>query len=347
MGKLKALIYWEGFPVCGLILREVIKNHPEIEIIATRPKVPFKDLEVSLNKEINWLNDDFDSSYLIKKFNSKNLFIHTGWNNKEILKYGDYIRKNNNAKVYVSVDNDLRLSLRQVIGSIYYRLILKSKFDGALVPGIKSKKLMRFLGMNPKNIYIGLYGAYEGIFKSTKLILDRNDEFLYVGQLTKRKSIDLLVNAFEVYKANGGKWNLRIIGSGDLVISKQIGGLYIEGFLQPNEIAVRMNNSKVFVLLSKLEHWGTVVCEAAACGMQLLLTHNIGSKDDLLIDGLNGFEIFDHDIDKVVDGFEYFEKLSSANWVNGSNVSSKLSSLYNTQTYYSSFNNILIKEGLL
>ena len=347
MGKLKALIYWEGFPVCGLILREVIKNHPEIEIIATRPKVPFKDLEISLNKEINWLNDDFGSSYLIKNFSDKNLFIHTGWNNKEILKYGDYIRKNNNAKVYVSVDNDLRLSLRQVIGSIYYRLILKSKFDGALVPGINSKKLMRFLGMNPKNIYIGLYGAYEGIFKSTKLILDRNDEFLYVGQLTKRKSIDLLVNAFEVYKANGGKWNLRIIGSGDLVISKQIGGLSIEGFLQPNEIAVRMNNSKVFVLLSKLEHWGTVVCEAAACGMQLLLTHNIGSKDDLLIDGLNGFEIFDHDIDKVVDGFEYFEKLSSANWVNGSNVSSKLSSLYNTQTYYSSFNNILIKEGLL
>lgn len=347
MGKLKPLIYWEGFPVCGLILREVIKNYPEIEVIATKPRVPFKDLEISLNKEITWLNDDFDSSYLIKKFNNKNLFIHTGWNNREILKYGNYIRKNNNAKVYVSVDNDLRFSLRQVFGSIYFRLLLKNKFNGALVPGMKAKKLMRFLGMNPKNIHVGLYGAYEGIFKSTKLILDRDDEFLYVGQLTKRKSIDLLVNAFKMYKANGGKWNLRIIGSGDLVISKQIKGLSIEGFLQPNEIADKMNNAKVFVLLSKLEHWGTVVCEAAACGMQLLLTHNIGSKDDLLIDGLNGFEIFDHDIDKVVEGFEYFEKLSTSQWVNGSDVSIKLSSLYNTHTYYASFKNILIKEGLL
>jgi len=347
MGKLKPLIYWEGFPVCGLILREVIKNYPEIEIIATRPKVPFKELEIFLDKEINWLNDDFDSSYLIKKFNNKNLFIHTGWNNKEILKYGDYIRKNNNAKVYVSVDNDLRFSLRQVLGSIYFRLFHKSKFNGALVPGIKAKKLMRFLGMNPKNIHIGLYGAYEGIFKNTKLILERNDEFLYVGQLTKRKSIDLLVNAFKIYKANGGKWNLRIIGSGDLVISKHIEGLTVEGFLQPTEIADRMNNAKVFVLLSKLEHWGTVVCEAAACGMQLLLTHNIGSKDDLLIDGFNGFEIFDHDINKVVDGFEYFEKLTTAQWVIGSEASTKLSSLYNTHTYYSSFKNILIKEGLL
>ena len=347
MGKLKPLIYWEGFPVCGLILREVIKNHPQIEIIATRPKVPFQNLEISLNKEITWLKDDFDSNYLLKNFRDKNLFIHTGWNNNEILKYGSYIKKHNNARIYVSVDNDLRYSLRQIIGSIYFRLFLKNKFNGAIVPGIKSKKLMIFLGMNPKNIHIGLYGAYEGIFKITKSILDRNNEFLYVGQLTKRKSIDLLVNAFQVYKANGGKWNLRIIGSGDLVIPKKIKGLYLEGFLQPNDIADRMNNAKVFVLLSKLEHWGTVVCEAAACGMQLLLTHNIGSKYDLLIDGLNGFEIFDHDINKVVDGFKYFEKLSSANWVNGSNVSSKLSSLYNTQTYYSSFNNILIKEGLL
>ena len=156
-----------------------------------------------------------------------------------------------------------------------------------------------------------------------------------------------MINAFKKYKANGGKWNLRIIGSGDLVFSKQIEGLTVEGFLQPNEIADRMNNAKVFVLLSKLEHWGTVVCEAAACGMQLLLTHNIGSKDDLLIDGLNGFEIFNHDIDKVVEGFEYFEKLPTSQWINGSDVSTKLSSLYNTHTYYASFKNILIKEDLL
>jgi len=36
MGKLKPLIYWEGFPACGLIIKEVVDEFENIIILATR-----------------------------------------------------------------------------------------------------------------------------------------------------------------------------------------------------------------------------------------------------------------------------------------------------------------------
>ena len=81
---------------------------------------------------------------------------------------------------------------------------MKKYFDGAFVPGREGQKLMSFLGMERKNIYIGSYGAYEEIFNDSLCITKRDNEFLYVGQLNKRKSIDVLIEAFDLYRKNGG-----------------------------------------------------------------------------------------------------------------------------------------------
>src|SRR5207244_11365398 len=46
--------------------------------------------------------------------------------------------------------------------------------------------------------------------------------------------------------------------------------------------------SDVFALLSEREPWGVVVNEAAACGLPLVLSDQVGAAHDLLRDGENG-----------------------------------------------------------
>ena len=55
--------------------------------------------------------------------------------------------------------------------------------------------------------------------------------------------------------SRGGTWDLCIVGDGDIIIDSSIEGLIVLPFQQPNEVANIMNQSKVFCLLSRKDHW--------------------------------------------------------------------------------------------
>ena len=332
---IRPIIFWEGFPVCGLLLKQVIKQFKcNLIIVATKPSVLFKNLEELLGHKIIWLDDANDIWDRKGEFSDRNFVIHTGWTHKGWLKYDLFVKERNNAKVIVVVDNHFKKSLRQFFGAFYFRLVLKKYFDGAFVPGREGQKLMSFLGMERKNIYIGSYGAYEEIFNDSLCITKRDNEFLYVGQLNKRKSIDVLIEAFDLYRKNGGTWNLRILGSGELQ-DKCIGeGVIFEGFTQPHKVASKMNNSKVFLLISREDHWGTVACEAAACGMHLITTKTVGATIDIVRNNINGVVLNDIKIDCLVDSFNYYEQLDEKILLNGSKVSKGIAKGYDSNSYY-------------
>ena len=340
--NLKIMLFWEGFPVCGLLTKKLAEEFGEnLTILATRPTVPFEDLEKILDHKIIWLDDADDIWKNKEKFNDKNLIIHTGWKHKGWLKYDRYMKKNYRAKIVVLVDNRYRGDVRQFLGAIYFRLFLKKYFDAVLVPGKDGQKLMHFLGMNKKRIYTGLYGAYEEIFRERTPIENRNKEFLFVGQLIKRKSVDVLVKSFKDYKGKGGTWNLRIIGSGPLENICNGEGIILENFAQPYEIVKKMNNSRVLILPSRDDNWGTVVCEAAACGMQLITSKRVGSTSDIVKNNTNGFilpRIKQADFEKA---FFYFENLPEAMLINGSKISKEITNNFNSQSYLTSIHKII------
>ncbi|MEY3894669.1 MAG: hypothetical protein RLZZ214_188, partial [Verrucomicrobiota bacterium] len=47
--------------------------------------------------------------------------------------------------------------------------------------------------------------------------------------------------------------------------------------------------SEAFVLPSLYEEWGLVVNEAMACGLPILVSKTVGSAEDLVVPGLNGY----------------------------------------------------------
>jgi len=307
----KILIIWEGLNSCSLLINELVKSENYlVDLIYTKANVPFKDQQ-KLIPGINKLRslDTLDELNQFQEIKDYDLVITTGWKSKNINKLLKLRKKNNSKSLNViAVDNKIATDrflnvdgkfnhtlIRQIIGAIYYRLILRSYIDFCFVPGNSSNNLMKFLGHKSHKIFFGYYGAYEKVYKRDINFLSKKNRFIFVGQLIKRKGIELLIKAFYQYYKNGGSWDLIIIG-GDLKTFEKISSrnriskkIIYYPFMQPNDISKEMHNSKAFILPSIQDNWGTVLCEAAYAGCFLLSSEQSGASVDLIKNGINGF----------------------------------------------------------
>ncbi|MGV6816540.1 MAG: glycosyltransferase family 4 protein [Thiotrichales bacterium] len=338
----KVLIFWEGFPVCGLLLTRVVREYNEnVVIVATKPAVPFNNMEKELGREIVWLSSPNDIWERREEFKEINFVIHTGWNHRGWIRFDKYLKKRNNAKIIFVVDNNVKNNLRQLLGAIYFRVVMKRIIDGVFVPGRQGQKLMRSFGVRENRIYLGNYGAYEKIYNVKVRFDQRRNEFLYVGQLNKRKSVDIILEAFQEYRGGGGNWGLRILGDGELRNLCVGDGVTFEGFAQPHVVADKMNQSKVFILISREDHWGTVVCEAAACGMNIITANTVGAADDIVRKNINGTVIDKICVKELVKQFNYYEQLAGELLAYGSEVSKSIAQGYNSTAYFAAFQRMM------
>lgn len=343
--NLKPIIFWEGFPACGLLINDLANRvNGDIIVYATRPLVPFKSLSDYANFKIKYINDTseiLDDWEIIK---DRNCFIFTGWSHSPLLKLSEKYKKENKKMISImTVDNRLKLTLRQIIGSIFFRIFLRNKIDYVMVPGFSSWNLMKFFGMDDNKIYKGYYGAYTSIYNNIVTSQKKEKTFIYVGSLDRRKSFDILINSFEAYKKEGGTWGLKVIGKGPL--QNKMKGLNIDykGFLQPEETAYHLNRSRVLILPSRDDNWGTVVCEAAACGNLLITSRNVGASMDIVIQGVNGKILESIDVKSLKKEMFWFQNLSKTKFKLGHKVSLSIASQFTEKIYASSVEDMFFK----
>lgn len=183
-------------------------------------------------------------------------------------------------------DANWRGDFRQLLlGPLAFRLRYRRHFDAIVVPGRQGERLLRYFGMQPTLIRTGMYGADPSLFSPGLPLDQRPREFLFVGQLIRRKDVLGLTSAFAEFSRQRPGWTLRICGSGEL--RKQIPGhpqIVVEDFVQPHELASRYRAARFLVLPSLVEAWGLVVHEASLCGCGLILSDAVGSGDDLASD---------------------------------------------------------------
>lgn len=285
---LRPLIFWEGFPPCGLLTRSLVKRFGDrLVLLGTKAAVPFEGLEDMLGRQIIWLDKPDDIWERRHEFADRNLILHTGWSHKGWLRFDRWIRRRG-AHVMVAVDNRFKTNTRQLIGAVWFRLWLRRHFDAAFVPGHSTTALMRFLGMPADRIFTGYYGASEDVYDAGPPMESRRPEFLFIGQLIERKGVDVLLDAFRRYRLQGGRWNLRMLGGGAMEDRCHGDGIIFEGFAQARAAAQRMREARCLILPSREDHWGTVVCEAAASGALLIVSQWVGAAPDLVRHGING-----------------------------------------------------------
>lgn len=119
----------------------------------------------------------------------------------------------------------------------------------------------------------------------------------FVGQLIRRKGLDLLLEALGQTDRTG--WTLRIIGAGTgrTVFEKQAAELDLSdkvefvGSLNNEAVRRELAGSDLLVLPSRWDGWGAVVNEALMSGVPVVCSDYCGAAD-LIIPGFNG-EVFE------------------------------------------------------
>lgn len=276
---------WSGFPqyAARCIGAFVATCKEECVVVATRPRVPVLGMEELCGCRVFWIDSEKEVNFSVLLSRVPKTLLVDGWATRPFNALRDLVRAHG-GRVFAMVDNNFIFSFREFVKAVRFRLFLKHHYDGYLVPGKSSLKLLRFYGVSDQKVHNGMYAADEKLFFNAVPIERRDKKFLFVGQLCNRKNVVGLAECFlDIPRDVRREWRLEICGCGpDKERIPRDSAITVHDFVQPEELAKLYQTARVFVLPSKEEHWGLVVHEAALSGCVLLASRFVGAVEDFI-----------------------------------------------------------------
>jgi glycosyltransferase involved in cell wall biosynthesis len=171
-------------------------------------------------------------------------------------------------------------------------------------------------------------------FNRKDMILPKKFRIIYVGQLSIRKGLPLLLMAF--CELNLPNAELCLIGAlteeVKIFLKKFHKNINYLGILPQTNLINELNNSSVFVINSIEDGFGQVIPQAMACGLPIICTENTGSSD-LVENGETGFVIPIHDKIALQEKILYFYENSQEVIRMGEAAQKKVSENYTWEKY--------------
>jgi len=229
----------------------------------------------------------------INTFDPDAVFLGAGWMDRDYLRIARVLKKKGTPVISGS-DHAWSGNLKQQLGRFIAPWYLHTAIDVLWIPGDRQRVMAEHLGYKGENCWSGHYACDWDSFSkmfSRRRIESKSSFFLYVGRYIEIKGLDLLIEAYQLYRTMTKlPWQLVCVGAGKLnqILIDQDGVTDL-GFIQPNKLPELMLNATAFVLPSKEEPWGVVIQEAAATGLPLICSESCGAVTHLLQDGYNGF----------------------------------------------------------
>lgn len=123
--------------------------------------------------------------------------------------------------------------------------------------------------------------------------------FTYLGYLVPRKNVKLLLESVKIVAEKRKDFRLDIIGDGVSLddLKKYVSENKLEsvvefhGFRQKHEIPAFFARSSGLLFQTDFDIWGLVLNEAMAAGVPCLSSPNAGATNDLIQEGITGFEV--------------------------------------------------------
>ncbi len=232
---------------------------------------------------------------------SPQLVYVSGWMDRGYLSVVRSL-KAQGAVVVTGMDSQWTGSIRQqVVAKWVHWHLRKNCFSYAWVPGPMQYEFARRIGFRQTEILCNLLSGNFSLFQEAAGALTEEKrrhyprQFLYVGRFARSKGIDLLIEAFRIYRTHyRGDWSLTCVGNGPMQseLARQE-DIRIEPFLSQDALVERARQAGAFVLASRDEPWGVVAHEFASAGLPMILSQNVGARPQFLIDGLNGYTFFE------------------------------------------------------
>lgn len=201
---------------------------------------------------------------------------------------------------HVDYFNKMKLIYDGTLQPASYIKMDKAQYNNAdyiLVGSNYVKKSFVDNGFPSKQIIVNNYGMHLDYFKPTKLDSKEIYDLIMVGNWSKRKGCDVLIEVCKKYN-----YSLLHVGAiSDVIFPDEINFKH-QNIVPESELIYYYSKAKVFVLLSKDEGLALVQPQAVACGLPLVITKHTGG-DDLLqyIDNKDYIKVVDdfNDIDEI------------------------------------------------
>ena len=210
------------------------------------------------------------------------------------------------------------------------RRLLVGRARAFVAYGSRARDYLQSLGAAPDRIHVAINTVETEFFERETRERRRGPAgpgFLYVGNFTPGKRLDLLLDAFARVAAARGEPRLTMVGDGPSreALALQAAALGIagrvsfEGYRQRHEIPDYLARARCFVFPSEYDIWGLVLVEAMAAGLPCLASVYAGATADLVEDGVTGYRADFGDVErtanimlKMVDNPELAARIGAA-----------------------------------
>lgn len=190
----------------------------------------------------------------------------------------------------------------------WLKSLLLGCYCAAIVAGRRHRDYFRFLGFRKRPVLPGYDGVeIERIRRQSGTAIApagspfEQRPFLFVGRFVGKKNLFTLLRAYALYAAKAPTPARRLVlaGSGPdetalRQLAEQLGissRIDFPGFLAAEAVSQQLGQALALVLVSREEQWGLVVNEALALGLPVIVSHEIGSRDLLVRNLVNGFVV--------------------------------------------------------
>jgi glycosyltransferase involved in cell wall biosynthesis len=131
-------------------------------------------------------------------------------------------------------------------------------------------------------------------------------EVIFVGQLIRRKGVDILIEAMQPLFAEYPDLYLTVVGTGEdlpalQALIRQSGTeerITLTGVLPAEQVPARVSAAQALVLPSRWDGWGMVVNEALSVGVPVIVSDRCGVSD-LIRHGINGYVFRSEDVEDL------------------------------------------------
>jgi glycosyltransferase involved in cell wall biosynthesis len=212
-----------------------------------------------------------------------------------------------NKKVFVFCDSTANDQQQSKVKDFLKRLFFR-QCDGVLCYGERSRDYVRSFGVPLSRIVIGCQAASRSHDYDASQIFGRRMQnikklekprFLFVGQLTTRKNVDILLRAFAEVLKTLPLSSLFVVGSGPelnnlLNFAKKLGvegSVHFVGPLFDQALVEQYMRASCLILPSRSEPWGLVVNEAMSHGCPAIVSDRCGCVPELITPGETGWVV--------------------------------------------------------
>lgn len=164
--------------------------------------------------------------------------------------------------------------------------------ETTLIVGSSSftRKTMVMHGVSPDKINIVPHGVDSEKFRAAPPRSNRPFRFIFVGSVTSRKGVPLLLEAWRKLASSGAE--LLLVGSVTAKVRAllpDLPGLRVCGHVPSSQLSNVLNQCDLLVFPSFFEGFGLVLLEAMACGLPVITTEATAGPDLIADEGLGGW----------------------------------------------------------